>query len=69
MTEVQTILKAIEMYASMHPRPSQVTQVQAAEMMNLSRPTVRKLVRKGALPLNQCGLIPVSAIDKVLGNV
>lgn len=61
-------LKAIELYAAMHPRPSHVTQVQAAEMMGRSEPTIRKLVRCGTLPLNACGMIPITAIDKALAG-
>lgn len=48
------------------PRPSQVTQEQAAEMLGLSHVTVRKLIRSGKIKLNGCGRIPVSEIDRVL---
>ena len=41
-TEFQIAAKAVQMYAETHPRPTHVTQVQAAEMLNLSRYTVRK---------------------------
>ena len=47
----------------MHPRPTHVTQVQAAEMLHMSRDTVRKLIRHGVLKLNACGLIPIEQID------
>ncbi len=43
---------AVQRYAETHPRPTQVTQVQAAEMLGLSRDTVRKLIRCGTLRLN-----------------
>ena len=67
MTEtLQTALKAVQLYAESHPRPSQVTQTQAAELLGLSVSTVRKLVRSGTLKLNACGLIPISEIDKAL---
>lgn len=48
------------------PRPSSVTQTQAAEMLGVSRPTVAKLVRSGKLKLNGLGQIPVAQIDKLL---
>lgn len=64
MTELQIAIKAVQMYAEMHPRPTQVNQSQAAEMLGISYPTVRKLVRSGILPLNRCGLIPIEAIDR-----
>ena len=63
MTELQMAAKAVQMYAESHPRPTQVNQVQAAEMLGLSHPTVRKLVRSGVLPLNACGLIPIEIVD------
>ena len=59
-------LKAIQLYAEMHPRPSHVTQVQAAQMLRVSRPTVRKLIGAGAMSLNECGLIPIIEVDRVL---
>lgn len=49
----------------MHPRPTQVSQVQAAEMLGLSRETIRKLIRAGNLSLNACGLIPIDQVDQV----
>lgn len=50
------------------PRPHQVTQSQAAEVMGVSRATIGKLVRSGILALNACGMIPMRQIDKVLGG-
>ena len=69
MTELDIAVKAIEVYASRHPRPSHVTLAQAAEMLELSRPTVKKLIDGGKLKRNGCGLIPTLEIDKLLqGN-
>lgn len=48
------------------PRPSSVTQKQAAEMLGVSHPTLTKLVRSGKLKLNGLGQIPVAQIDKLL---
>jgi DNA-binding transcriptional regulator LsrR (DeoR family) len=68
MTDIDTVLKAIQLYAEMRPRPSQVTQTQAAEMLCLSRPTVSRLVKSGQIRLNKCGMIPVTEIDRVLAT-
>ncbi|TDN50456.1 helix-turn-helix domain-containing protein [Azoarcus indigens] len=66
-TEVRAVvLEAIRAYAESHPRPPQVTQSQAAEMLGISRATVSRMVRAGTLRLNGCGLIPISEIDRVL---
>lgn len=63
MTELQIALTAIKLYAETHPRPTQVNQIQAAEMLGLSRLTVSKLLRQGTLSLNDCGLIPIELVD------
>lgn len=34
MTDFEIALKAVQLYAEMHPRPPHVTQAQAAEMRN-----------------------------------
>ena len=65
-TDLQLITHAIRAYAELHPRPSHVTQAQAADMLNLSRHTVSRLVRTGALKLNACGLIPIGEVDAAL---
>lgn len=57
---------AIQRYAEMHPRPPHVNMVQAGKMLELSHMTVRKLVRSGAIKMNECGQIPVSEIDRVI---
>lgn len=58
--------QAVRMYAESHPRPSQVTQRQAAEMLDLSAPTIGRMVKAGILKLNAAGMIPISEIDAVL---
>ena len=50
------------------PRPLHVTQGQAAEILRISRATISKMIKSGNLTLNACGIIPISQIDKVLGN-
>lgn len=63
MSELELAMKAVQSYAELHPRPPHVTQKQAAEMLGLSVPTVRKMVASGTLKLNKCGLIPIYQID------
>lgn len=59
-------VRAVEIYAQRHPRPVHVTLTQAAQMLELSRPTVRKLMMAGKLRFNSCGLIPTEQIDNLL---
>ncbi len=66
-SELLTVATAAVMaYAETHPRPLHVTQAQAAEMLDVSRHTVSKLVKAGTLRLNACGMILVGQIDAVL---
>lgn len=64
MLEIASV--AVQLYAETHPRPTQVTKAQAAEMLGISRPTIYKLIAAGNLRLNKCGMIPVSEIDAAL---
>lgn len=64
MEELDIAIKAVRAYAEMHPRPTHVNQKQACQMLGLSHPVVRNLMRNGVLPLNECGLIPIEAIDQ-----
>ena len=68
MSELEIALKAVELYASQHPRPPHVNQTQAAEMLGISSQTVRKLIRAGTLKLNKVGMIPVSEIDRAIAS-
>lgn len=61
---VRIATRAVELFEQQHPRPTHVTQMQAAEMLGISRWTVSKMVRAGALKLNRCGLIPIELIDR-----
>lgn len=63
---VEIAIKAVQIYAESHPRPSCVTQVQAAEMLGVSRETTRKLIRQGKLRLNGIGMIPIVEVDRIL---
>ncbi len=60
LANLDVALRPVEVYAQRHPRPSRVTITQAAEMLGLSRPTVRSLMKDGKLSLNGCGHIPSS---------
>lgn len=64
--DLQIAIRAVELYDQRHPRPRHVTIGQAAEMLELSRPTVRKIMQAGKLRLNSCGLIPIEQVDRLL---
>jgi excisionase family DNA binding protein len=66
MTEIQLAAAAIRVYAETHPRPSQVTQKQAAQMVGVSEATICRMVRDGSLKLNKFGRIPIVEIDRAL---
>lgn len=68
MNELSIALKAVEIYASSHPRPVHVTQKQAAEMVGKSEPTIRKMIQAGQLKLNRFGMIPIEQIDKAISG-
>lgn len=55
--------RAVQLYAETHPRPTQVNQAQAAEILGVSARTVRNYIRAGKLKLNRCGMIPIEAVD------
>jgi plasmid maintenance system antidote protein VapI len=66
VSEIEMAIKAVQIYADMHPRPAHVTQVQAAEMIGISRETIRKMIRTGKLRMNAVGMIPIIEIDRAL---
>jgi excisionase family DNA binding protein len=57
--------RAVQLYAETHPRPTQVTQRQAAEMLGVSTRTVRNYIRAGKLKLNRAGNLPIEAVDEI----
>lgn len=63
--ELRIAARAVELYALKHPRPTHVSQVQAAEMLGVSTRTVRNYIGAGKLRLNSCGQIPTEAIDAI----
>jgi len=66
VSDLETAIKAVQLYAEMHPRPPHVNQQQAAEMLHLSHVTVRKMIRAGTIKTNEIGQIPIGEIDRVL---
>ena len=64
MSELDIAIKAVQRYAETHPRPVDVTQKQAAQMLKRSEPTIRKMVENGTILLNVDGRIPITEIDK-----
>lgn len=63
---VHVIEKALARHDARHPRPTQINQKQAAEMLGVSPRTVHNLLRSGVLKLNKCGMIPIEQIDAAL---
>ncbi|SNR98904.1 DNA binding domain-containing protein, excisionase family [Methylobacillus rhizosphaerae] len=66
MSDLEIAIKAIQLYAEMKPRPLHVNQVQAAEMLGVSRQTIARMLRTGELSYNKFGLIPITEIDAAL---
>lgn len=63
MSEIEMAVQAVQLYEARHPRPTQVNQKQAAEMLGISPRTVHNLIKSGVLRLNKCGMIPIELID------
>lgn len=57
---------AVQRYAETHPRPSSVTQKEAARMIGVSGATLSRLVRAGKIKLNDVAGVPISEVDRVL---
>ena len=67
MSEELTIARrAVQLYAESRPRPPQVNQKQAAEMLGVSTRTIHNMIKHGTLRLNRCGMISIDQIDAVL---
>ena len=62
---IETALKAVQLYAETHPRPTHVNLGQAAEMLGISRVTLRKIIATGDIRLNGVGMIPIEQIDQI----
>lgn len=63
--ELRIAAQAVRLYAETHPRPTQVTQQQAAEILGVNPRTVRNYIRAGKLKLNGCGYLPIEAVDAI----
>lgn len=61
----QAAARAVQLYAESHPRPTQVTQRQVAEMLGISTRSVRNYIVAGKLKLNGCGQIPIEGVDRL----
>lgn len=71
LTEEQMQLmvsRALDVFETRSPRPTQVTIKQAAEMLGLSRHTVSKMLTTGELRYNRCGRISIEQIDMALAR-
>ena len=55
-------IKAVQIYAEKHPISHQVTQVQAASMLNVSESTISRMVKTGRIRLNRFGMINISGV-------
>ena len=67
MDEVLVIAaRAVQMYEERKPRPPYVNQVQASEMLGVSKATVSRMVKAGSINLNGVGLIPIGQIDLIV---
>lgn len=60
------IAEVIRIANAVRPRPEHVTRDQAAKMLNVSAPTLRRLIVRGVLKPNACGRIPITQIDAAL---
>ncbi|ASW00162.1 helix-turn-helix domain-containing protein [Paraburkholderia aromaticivorans] len=67
--DLRVAIRAVQLYAERHPRPSQVNQKQAAEMLGVSARTVHNMLKAGIFRLNRCGMIPIEQIDRALQPV
>lgn len=63
---LEVAVQAVRLYAESHPRPLAVNQVQAAEMLGISRKTLADRIRKGWIRMNALGMIPIGEVDRVL---
>lgn len=61
--ELRIAARAVRLYAESHPRPTQVTQTQAAEILGVAPRTVRRYIQAGRLKLNRCGYLPIESVD------
>ena len=63
---LEIALKAIQMYASMHPWPAHFTRSQAAEMLGVSKGTIQNYIHSGILDTNRPGQITAVSVKMAL---
>ncbi len=61
-----TVEQTIINFRGAYPRPSHVNLKQAAEMLDMSYPSIKKLIDANVLTLNSFGAIPINEIDDLL---
>lgn len=54
---------AVRLYAETHPRPTHVTQQQAAGILGVSAKTVYNYIRAGKMRLNRAGYLAIEDVD------
>ncbi len=64
--QLEIAIKAVQIFSETHPKPSQGTQTQAAEMLGISRQTVSRMIRTSSFSLNKCGMVSILEIDLIL---
>lgn len=68
MTEKEVLRiaeRAVQLYVDKHPRPTQVTQRQAAEILRVDPKTVYNYIRAGKLKLNRGGYLAIEDVDAI----
>lgn len=65
---LEVAFQAVRLYAETHPRPLHVTLGQTAEMLGIPMDSLMKLMSGKKLRLNDCGLIPIGDIDRLLAS-
>lgn len=58
---VRIAARAVQLYAETHPRPTQVSRAQAAEMLGVHPKIIRNYIIVGKLKLNDRRKIPIEA--------
>jgi hypothetical protein len=57
--------EAAKVALAMHPQPAHVNQKQAAQMLGLSEPTIKKMILNGTIRLNDASMIPIGEINRL----
>jgi hypothetical protein len=57
--------RAVRLYAETHPRPTQVSTRQAAEILGVAPRTVRRYILAGKMRLNGAGYLAIEDVDAI----